>query len=246
MSQYQNPPIIEALCEFRFSKDTKWDPTIPGILYENVKTQYPLKESRIDQQFEIKKDKNGNLQQNLKIGGQKAIFLAENRQSLIQIGQRILSINCLKPYPGWDTFKERIEFAYKTINDLTKIQEIDRISLVYVDKIEIPGTIVEMEKYFKFYPFLSPELPQTHNAFMVGCDFPYKNNRDICKLQLNTAISEKKDSCAFLLTTEYFLAKKGSITPEKALQWVDESHTTVKGLFKGCITEKLEDLFGRT
>lgn len=31
--QYPNPPLIEAVCEFRFQADPGWDATVPGRLY---------------------------------------------------------------------------------------------------------------------------------------------------------------------------------------------------------------------
>jgi uncharacterized protein (TIGR04255 family) len=244
MSQYRNPPIAEAICEFRFSQETKWEPNIHGLIYDKVKDQFPIKESRLDQQIEIKADATG-VQQNIKNTGQKTLFFANDRLSLIQVGQNLLSINCLKPYPGWSKFKPKIQFAYEIINSVTEIKGIDRMALVYIDKIEIPGETIEMEEYFKFYPHLSNELPQAHSSFFVGCDFPYNNERDICKLQLSSALPDKKENAAFLLTTEYFLAKKNAIDPENALDWMEESHKVVKGLFRGCITEKLEDIFGR-
>src|SRR5690606_36924943 len=101
MTQYRNPPIIEAICEFRFSSETKWDPTIPGLVYEKLKTEFPIRESRIEQEIEMRVDKSG-LKHHIK-PSQKAVIISEDRKSLAQIGERILSINLLKPYPGWDS-----------------------------------------------------------------------------------------------------------------------------------------------
>jgi uncharacterized protein (TIGR04255 family) len=41
--KYEKPPIIEAVCEFRFSGKSKWDLTIPGLIYDSVKDEYPQK-----------------------------------------------------------------------------------------------------------------------------------------------------------------------------------------------------------
>jgi uncharacterized protein (TIGR04255 family) len=243
MSQYRNPPIVEAICEFRFSHDTKWDPTITGLLYEKLKKEFPIKESRLEQEIQIKGDQKG-IKHRI-IPTQKAVFLKENRLSLVQIGQNLLAINCLKPYPGWDAFRPQIKQAYDAISEITEITGIDRIALVYIDKMDIPEKQIDMKDYFKFYPQLGGELPQTHNNFVIGCDFPYNKNRDICKLQLTSALPEKKENLAFLLTTEYFLARKKSIPPAEAMDWINEAHTVLKGMFKGCITEKMENIFGR-
>ncbi|MGV8088032.1 MAG: TIGR04255 family protein [Methanomicrobiales archaeon] len=241
MTQYRNPPIIEAICEFRFSPETKWDPTIPGLVYEKLKSGFPLRESRIEQEIEMRVDDKG-LKHHIK-PSQRAVILSENRKSLVQIGERILAINHLKPYPGWDNFRPKIHWAFEALKEATDIVGIDRIALVYIDKIEIPGKTVTMEEYFEFLPHLGSKLPQNYSSFIVGCEFPFNDKRDICKLQLTSAIPDNPKYSAFILTTEYFVPHKKAISPENALNWVEDAHTIVRDQFKGCITPKLEELF---
>ncbi|MDD5023993.1 MAG: TIGR04255 family protein [Methanoregula sp.] len=245
MSQYRNPPIVEAICEFRFSQDTKWDPTIPGLLYEKLKAEFPHKESRINQEIEFRADEKG-LKPWVKNPDQLAVFLSNDRLTLIQVGQNRLSIHHLKPYSGWENFRPKIKHAFEMLNSITEIRGIDRMALVYIDKIEIPGPNIDMKEYFHFMPQLGDGFSQQFNDFIVGCDFPYHSKRDICKLQLTSAIPENKSNTAYVLTTEYFLAKKKAISRDNALEWMEDAHSVVHGIFKSCITEKLEDLFGRT
>jgi hypothetical protein len=35
--RYEETPLVEALCEFRFLGNEAWDWTIPGIVYERIK-----------------------------------------------------------------------------------------------------------------------------------------------------------------------------------------------------------------
>ena len=39
--QYPNPPVIEAVCEFRLPPDSEWDLTVPGLVYEHIRDQVP-------------------------------------------------------------------------------------------------------------------------------------------------------------------------------------------------------------
>jgi len=242
MNDYRNPPIVEAVCEFRFSSDTPWEQDLPDRFYDAFRDHFPIRESRKGQSLEIKANATG-------IEGHRVeaidiqIFLAQDRRMLIQLGPRALSIHCLRPYPSWDVFGPMIRRAYETIDSLTGgIRGFDRIGLLYVDKIEIPGETVRLEDYFAFYPHLGERLPQDVENFMVGCDFAYKG-RDICRLKLTLAMPEKQNTQAYLLTTDYFLAQKDTVKPDDACAWVEEAHTAVKELFKGCITEKLEEIF---
>src|SRR5437667_2265720 len=40
---YNKPPLIEAVCDFRFSSSQPWDWTIPGLLYEQIRDNFPNK-----------------------------------------------------------------------------------------------------------------------------------------------------------------------------------------------------------
>jgi uncharacterized protein (TIGR04255 family) len=40
---YNKPPLIEAVCDFRFSSPQPWDWTIPGLFYERIQSDFPNK-----------------------------------------------------------------------------------------------------------------------------------------------------------------------------------------------------------
>ena len=44
--RYKNPPVIEVVSEIRFSPDSEWDITIPGMLYEKIRGTFPIKEQK--------------------------------------------------------------------------------------------------------------------------------------------------------------------------------------------------------
>lgn len=242
MSRYRNPPIVEAVCEFRFSADTPWEQNLPERFYDAVKERFPIRESRKEQAIQIKASSEGVVEHRLEMT-ETPVFLAGDRKVLIQIGPRRLSIHRLKPYHSWGDFKSTINLAYDTVTSLTNVTGFDRAGLLYVDKIEIPGSSIRLADYFTFYPHCGEGLSGDVMNFMVSCDLTYSGNRDICRLSMTRAMPEKEGNSAYLLTTDYFLAKRNAVKPEDVMTWVEEAHKTVKALFKGCITEKLEEVF---
>ncbi|KAF5029268.1 hypothetical protein DSECCO2_650370 [anaerobic digester metagenome] len=242
MSRYRNSPIVEAVCEFRFSADTPWEQNLPERFYDAVKERFPIRESRKEQAIQIKASSEGVAEHRLETI-ETPIFLTGDRKVLIQIGPRRLSIHHLKPYHSWGDFKSTINLAYDTVTSLTRVTGFDRVGLLYVDKIEIPESSIRLADYFTFYPHCGEGLFGDVMNFMVGCDLTYNGNRDICRLSMTRAMPKKESNSAYLLTTDYFLAKRNAVKPEDVTTWVEEAHKTVKTLFKGCITEKLEEVF---
>lgn len=243
MTKYNNPPIIEALCEFKFSEDTSWDMTIPGILFGKIQEGFPNKEQHLIQEINVLTKDTPAKAQIRKI--EIARFFNDKKTTLIQVGPRTLSINQLKPYDTWSTFKSHIEYAFNELSQTIEVAGLQRIGLRYINRIEIPKeqNKVDLETYFDFRPSCGPRLPQSHGNFIVSCIFPYSGMRDLCKVELRDAMPENKDSLAFLLSIDYFLAKPKSITVAQSIEWIEEAHNIVENLFEGCILPPLREIF---
>ena len=119
--QYQNPPVVEALCEFRFAKDCISDPAIPGLLYskKNISDHFPIRDKRIVQELKIHQEKDQQLIQEVMITSW-AMFLSEDRLALIQVSPSLLSVNVLRPYPTWQSFQPMILNVFNELTELVK------------------------------------------------------------------------------------------------------------------------------
>ena len=240
---YTNPPVIEVVCEFRFTPDTEWDATVPGLMYSDIKDKFPKKDQRITQNIEIPSH-NHEMKEVKVQQSKRVVFLTEDGKTQIQIAPRLLAINRLKPYTTWGDFKDNIEHALENLTNNVDIKGLQRIGLRYINQIEIPLKDVELEEYFEFRPELGRELSTTTlMEFMVGCVQPYADRRDHCRIQLRSAIPTNPNSVAFILDMDYFLAKPRAIGSAQALSWVDDAHQTIERIFEGCIKEPLRDVF---
>ena len=240
--QYANPPIIEAVCEFRFTPDTPWDLTVPGLVYEKIKDKFPQKEQRTVQEIEIKQTPQG-IQQEVRTFD-RVLFLENTRKMLVQLGPRVLAVNSLKPYPGWEKFEVAIREAFEALTTIVEVKGLQRIGLRYINQIEIPEPSVELEDYFNFYLFTGPRLPQEMSSFIAGCEFPYENNRDKSRVQLRNFSNGADGKVLLRLDIDYFLAQPKGIEIGEAMNWVETAHDRVEEIFEGCITDRLRGLFG--
>lgn len=240
--KYANPPLIEAVCEFRLTPDSKWDPTIPGLMYEKVRGEFPNKEQRLIQEVELTQDSQG-MRQQLRTS-ERAWFLSDDRKTFVQIGTRLLAINRLKPYISWAEFRPKIEKAFETLLDTADdAKGLQRIGLRYINRIEIPGASVDLDDYFEFRPFLGSNLPRSMASFIVGCLLPFFDGRDSCRVQLTNAVPEDYGNSAFLLDLDYFLDRPQAVPENEVLEWVETAHERVEELFEGCIKDSLREIF---
>lgn len=240
---YTNPPITEVICEFRFTPDTEWDITVPGLMYSDIKDTFPKKDNRVIQNVEIP-SQGSDKKEVVVQQSNRAVFLTEDGNTQIQIASRLLAITRLKPYTTWEDFNANVEHAHSKLSKNVDIRGVQRIGLRYINQIEIPLSSVDLEDYFEFRPELGRRLSTTSLVeFIIGCVQPYADGRDLCRIQLRSAIPTSPDSVAFTLDLDYFLAKSGEIMPDQALSWVDDAHRKIDEIFEGCIKEPLREIF---
>lgn len=235
--KYKNPPVVEAVCEFRLSQNTPWDLTVPGIFYEKIREDFPHREQRVASQVELAHEPQ-SFQQRIKTF-EHILLLSEDRKRIVQLGPRLLVINVLRPYPTWQGFKPIIEKVWKILLEIVEVKGLERIGLRYINEIKIPEQTFEPEEYFEFYPYIGKGLPQKLASFIVGAEFLYEGEDDRCRLQLTPAIGGN----ALILDIDYFLTNLQNVNSEWVMDWIEKAHSRVEEIFEGCITDKLRAMF---
>lgn len=240
--KYSNSPIVEALCEFQFIPTQPWDMTIPGLLYERINNEFPVKQQQMG--FGIGfQPKEGGIEQKVDMF-QRMQFFRSDRSALVQVGPDLLTINHLKPYPTWDTFKPMILKNLETYQTVAKPKGFKRIGLRYINKIEFDEHPIELTDYFNYYPFIPTNLPQMHEMFQVRVEIPYEEGRDRLLLTLASVIPEKPNVLSLLLDLDYIMAIPERIPLDQASEWIEKAHTIVENAFEACITDRCRNLFG--
>lgn len=240
--RYKNSPIVEALCEFQFEPGLPWDLTIPGLVYEEIRNEFPKKRQAKQVQVELSATADEGITQKVATSDRMQ-FLREDEKALLQVGPDLLAVNHLKPYPSWQEFVPLIRKGFKAYSEAAGPKAIRRIGLRYINRIEILGESVKVEDYFQFYPFAGPDLPQEFTRFIVGMHIPYESSRDILSLQLASATVETTDTLSAMLDLDYFLTKPGEVTLDKVFEWVEIAHGHVEEVFEACITDRLRQIF---
>jgi len=240
--RYENSPIVEALCEFQFEPGRPWDLTIPGLVYEKIRDEFPKKRQAKQVQVELSATVDEGIAQKVATSDRMQ-FLREDEKALVQVGPNLLVINHLKPYPTWDKFLPLIKKGVEVYRGVVDAEGMRRIGLRYINRIEIPGQRIELKDYFDFRPFVGSKLPQDFGPFIVGIQVSYEDSRDVLRVQLASARVDIPDTIAIMLDLDYFLAQPGQVALDKVIDWVKVAHDRVEVAFEGCITDQLRHIF---
>lgn len=246
LAAFLNPPIVEAVCEFRLPPDAKWDITTPGSIFEKVRELgdgFPIKVPRVANEVRLT-EKDGALNQEVK-REERVLFYSPLRDKFIQVGDKIVSVHHLKvTYHTWGaSFEPIIKDVFNALSGIIDTQSLQRIGLRYINRIEVPEKS-DFDAFFKFKPSVSPDLKSSIKNVMMGCVFEFQDGRDGCRLQLADAPTSDKLNKAYILDIDYFLKKPHAVTSDKAIAWIAEAHNKVEDIFIKSITSELEQRFG--
>lgn len=238
--KYKNPPVVEAVCEFRLTQDTAWDMTVPGLIYERLRDEFPEREQRVVSEMELTQGAEG-IQQHIRTS-ERVVLSTKDKRMLIQLGARLLVINVLKPYPSWQEYKPRVQKAWNSLLATVEVRGVERVGLRYINLIKASSSDAKLSDFFQFYPFVGDKLPQRMASFIMGAEFPYEDDRDRCRVQL-APLPASAGETTFLLDIDYFLNRSRGVEVENALEWVEKAHERIEDIFEGCITNRLRAVF---
>ena len=236
-----NYPIIEAICEFQFIPGPPWDMTVPGLIYDKIKNEFPIKKQQ--KGFAIGfHPKKGEIEHKFELAP-KIQFWRPDDSAIVQVGPNLLIINQLKPYPKWHTFKPLILNILANYNQTTAPKRFKRILLRYINRFDFNQKTLELSEFFNYYPFIPPGLPQEHGAFNIKVNFVYKEGRDHLLLELTTIPAEQPTKLSIIFDIGYVLLQTELIQIEQAEAWLETAHFEISNAFNASITENCKRLF---
>lgn len=121
-------PLLEAVCELRFSSDKdSISDLLPGLIFQKLGDRFPkiekLPASNLPSVV-FKNDPNLRYIPTIKLTGEPYS---------IMIGEHVFSLNCTRPYVGWDKFASMIIELLAILKQTSLINHPERISLKYID-----------------------------------------------------------------------------------------------------------------
>ena len=175
--KYRNPPIEEALCELRFAPGPEAVFTAPARFYESVKSSYPGKPKHQHiLAAELQARPEGS-QMSMRQAEVKILFPSEDDRRFVGLGTNVLSVHVVRPYPGWEDFRPRIEEAVRAYANAASPAGVTRMGLRYVNKIEIKSEVLNLGEYLTVAPNLPDGLPLNILTFVTRLEQLTRMNR---------------------------------------------------------------------
>ncbi len=243
--RYKNPPIEEALCEFRFKPSREWDLTIPGKLQTELGQEYTGR-TRQQTVFELGLEAQEGQRSNFRYGQLAKIhLLSKDETRSVGVGPDVLSIHMLRPYQsakhpgptGWDEFRTRIAAALDAYWKVSAPVGVSRISMRYINKIVVPQKAASAENYLRSALPRVDGLPDRMSNFVSRVEYSDDDRR----LVLSQGSIDAPPG--FLLDLDVIWEHTDPVSRDAALTKVDDLRAQERVAFEAVITDASRRLF---
>ena len=239
--KYKNAPVVEALCEIFFS-GSKWDGTIPGMFFDKIKQDYPIKKE-LDQ-IGVEVSISPEVQRSQVMRGERRIqFLKPDNSQLVQIEKDLVVVNQLRPYPRFVDWKPVIDKMLKLYCDLAQPTGIKQIGIRYINRIVIPTHSFKLHDYFNLYPQVPDNLGAMHGKFMMRLEIPPKHKGHQLIVTFGAAPAESPETSAEMLDFYNIFIAPQLLSLSDVERNIGEAHENIESAFENSITQKARDLF---
>lgn len=244
--KYRNPPIEEAICDFRFAPGIEWDPTLPGRIYGELKGAYdekPRLQQLVEAQLQGGIEGQSSISMKQGLGKQRVQFLGEGGTRIVGVGVDQLSVHMLRPYGGWENFRPQIHQALDAYRKIAEPEGITRIGLRYINKITIKAPHDDLAAYFT----IPPKFPRIDSATRLLAFFNRKEAQFLdqpIRIVVTFADMESASSPSYLLDLDIiWISPDAPVLFPEFPNLLDDMKSRHRKVFEELITEETRKIF---
>jgi uncharacterized protein (TIGR04255 family) len=168
---------------------------------------------------------------------------SQDAKQVVQIRSEGFALSRLAPYESWEPFQSESRRLWAIYRESLQPEQVTRLAVRYINRIDIPQTEVELKDFFRTYPEIAPELPQQLDGFFVQLRIPYSGIHATCVV--NQTIVPPSSPGVTSLVLDIDLSREVLVPQDDAEIWgfFELLRQTKDTVFESCITPACRKLF---
>lgn len=181
---YPNPTVVEAACDVRFtlSENNPWKPTTVGEFFLEINREFPDMEPLQTMGIEFQIGPSG-FSHKVVPTAMSARFKSPDGKRLINLGEGAVSASILKPYSGWESMKQHIQYTWEHTQTILGPTTLTRVGLRYINVIPLNDPDEPASAWLLVNDYLPKSVVRSARGILFRSDFPFdSSNRMIVQL----------------------------------------------------------------
>lgn len=242
---FRNPPIEEALLDVRTLLPANINLEKLEKFQEGIRDRYPTKQQRIEVQgsFQLNAGRPPEMgPSSLKQVGY--LFLSSDSNKVVQARLDGFSFSKLRPYESWQSLHEEARSLWNHFIKVAEPKMVTRVSLRYINKIEIKLPINDLDDYLITHPVMAPGLPENFSEFFMRIVMPVpESNATAIVLMATEPARAGSNKITLIFDIDAFY--QTSLDPRAEELWtrLETLRDLKNNIFFRSTTEKAKELF---
>jgi uncharacterized protein (TIGR04255 family) len=241
---YPNAPITEAVIDFRVA--ARDGLTVKDMLpiTERLKPEYPDIAERHQATAALDVAQRQSHIEIVPIG---YAAHATNKDWIYQVQVGGLSVSRLRPYTCWSDLRNEARRIWGIYCDVLQPTAINRVGLRYINKIDIPDSKIELDKFFRTWVKVSADIAGKVHGFYFQVQITQEDIECLCVINCTILPPPPPppppDIVSILLDIDLFTAKPINFSANQAWELLESMRLRKNTLFEACITDRTRELF---
>ena len=180
---YSKAPITEAIIDLRVTLPEGFSVEQLADIQTRISDRFPTKEPIHVGALMFEAGPNIKIE----AGRQQNGFLFRSKDGLMVFQATLggFAFNRLAPYTSWEEFSGEARHLWEIYKDVCKPSSVNRAAVRYINRLDLPGPLLDFKDYLRTVPEVSPDLPQGLSTFFMQLQIPQEDLN--CTLIINEA-----------------------------------------------------------
>jgi len=164
-------------------------------------------------------------------------FRSESPNALFQLGPRLLTVNVLPPYPGFEVFRELIHEVLKHYQELANSGSPVRVGLRYINHLKATEGLKPLGKYLNCAVEYPRELAHPPSELALRLLMSYGELGTLA-FAVSYPARVAHGELGVLLDLDFFWEQTGEFPMERFSNWLEDAHNIVYLAFTSAVPEE--------
>jgi len=239
-----NAPIREALIDFRVKMPPEFQVSEFLKLKEQLHNSFPKFRERRAFRGEFKIVKGKPFETSSKDQGIVGyIFISENDAKIVQFRIDGFTYSRLKPYPNWDEIFNEARGLWNLFIENAKPNSVTRIAVRYINQIDLPLPLEDLEKYLTNPPKIPNNLGCGISGFLTKITTYFPEFDIYANIIQALEKGQDPNHITLILDTDVYKLQDYMPNSEKIWPMFERFHELKNLVFFESITEETARLF---
>lgn len=237
---YSRAPITEAIIDLKVTLPEDFSVDNLENIHSHISDHFPVKEPIHAGSLLFQSGPSIRIDASREHHG----FLFRSKDGL-RIFQATLSgftFNHLAPYDTWEEFSRDARRLWEIYKDTCRPSSVIRAALRFINRLDLPGPVLDFKDYLRTVPEVAPDLPQGLSTYFMQLQIPQEDLN--CMLIINEAFTPptSPELVSVILDFDLFREQTWQSDDENIWRFLEELRHRKNQAFEASITDKTRRL----